>query len=41
VARALTEMQMAAIRLQQHQFHGDWNHTIHPMSKHRRPSAVF
>ena len=37
----LTDAQMATIRLQRHDFHGDWNYTIHPMSKRRRPSVVF
>jgi len=36
----LTDAQMAAIRLERHQFHGDWNYTIQPMSKRRRPSVV-
>jgi len=37
----LTDAQMATIRLQRHPFHGDWNYTIHPISKRRRPSVVF
>ncbi len=37
----VTDMQMATIQLQRHQFHGDWNYTIHPISKRRRPSVVF
>jgi Rhodopirellula transposase DDE domain len=37
----LTDTQMAAIRLERHQFHGDWNYTIQPMSKRRRSSVVF
>jgi hypothetical protein len=37
----LTDAQMATIWLQQHPFHDDWNYTIHPMSKRRRPSGVF
>jgi DDE family transposase len=36
----LTDAQMAAIRLERHQFHGDWNYTIQPVSKRRRPSVV-
>jgi len=36
----LTDAQMAAIRLERHQFHGDWNYTIQPLSKRRRPSVV-
>jgi hypothetical protein len=40
-ARALTDMQIATIRLLQHQFHGDGNYTIHTMSKRRRSSVVF
>ncbi|MBI3402900.1 MAG: hypothetical protein HY048_15910 [Acidobacteria bacterium] len=27
---------MATIRLERHNFHGDWNYTIHPTTKRRR-----
>jgi Rhodopirellula transposase DDE domain len=34
---AVTDAQMATVRLQRHRFHGDWNYTIHPAA---RPSEV-
>ena len=36
-----TDAQMATIRLQRHDFHGDWNYTIHPISKRRHASVVL
>jgi hypothetical protein len=33
----VTDAQMAAVRLQRHDFHGDWNYTIYPPSHRRRP----
>jgi len=32
-----SDAQMATIRLQRHEFHGDWNYTIFPASQRRRP----
>ena len=32
----VTDAQMAAVRLGRHEFHGDWNYTIHPTSQRRR-----
>ena len=29
----VTEAQMATIRLERHRFHGDWNYTIHPVTR--------
>jgi hypothetical protein len=37
---SVTDAQMATIHLQRHQFHGDWNYTIHPVSTHRGHSVV-
>jgi hypothetical protein len=34
---AVTDAQMATVRLQRHRFHGDWNYTIHPAA---RPSEI-
>jgi hypothetical protein len=34
----LTDAQMATIRLQRHQFHRDWNDTLHPAPK--RPGII-
>ncbi len=30
----ITDQQMARIRLEPHTFHGDWNYTIRPRSRH-------
>ena len=35
----VTDGQMAAVRLERHDFHGDWNYTIDPAS-HRRRSLI-
>jgi hypothetical protein len=32
----ITDAQMATVRLERHDFHGDWNYTIHPASPRRR-----
>lgn len=29
----ITDAQMARVRLERHRFHGDWNYTIHPVTK--------
>ena len=36
---AVTDAQMATVRLERHRFHGDWNYTIHPATtpRHRVP----
>lgn len=31
----ITDAQMAALNIQRHRFHGDWNYTIHPISKRK------
>ena len=31
----LTDAQMAAVHLERHRFHGDWNYTIHPATERR------
>ena len=36
----VTDAQMATIRLTRHEFHGDWNYTIHPTSRRRRKSVI-
>lgn len=33
--QAVTDAQMATVRLAPHRFHGDWNYTIHPVRRHR------
>lgn len=33
---AITDAQLAAIRLERHLFHGDWNYTISPAARRRR-----
>jgi hypothetical protein len=33
--QAVTDAQMATVRLAPHRFHGDWNYTIHPARRHR------
>ena len=30
----VTEEELAAIRIRQHSFHGEWNYTISPEQKH-------
>ena len=32
----VTDAQMATIRLQRHEFHGEWNYTVYPASRRRR-----
>ena len=32
----VTDAQMATVRLERHEFHGDWNYTIYPASRRRR-----
>jgi len=36
----VTHAQMATVRLTRHEFHGDWNYTIRPASRHRRRSVI-
>jgi hypothetical protein len=36
----VTKVQMAKIRLDRHSFHGDWNYTIRPTSKHQHQSVI-
>jgi hypothetical protein len=31
--RAVSDAQLAALRLTPHRFHGDWNYTIHPVRR--------
>ena len=38
--RTVTDAQMATVRLKRHRFHGDWNHTIHPVTRKERWSAT-
>jgi hypothetical protein len=33
---AVTDAQLATVRLQRHRFHGDWNYTIHPKTVRER-----
>jgi hypothetical protein len=33
---AVTDAQMATVRLKRHEFHGEWNYTIYPAPKRRR-----
>ena len=35
-AVAITDAQMATVRLKRHEFHGEWNYTISPASKRPR-----
>ena len=37
---ALTDAQMATVRLERHRFHGDWNYTIHPATTRRHRVLV-
>ena len=37
---AVTEVQMATVRLERHRFHGDWNYTIHPATRRRHRVLV-
>ena len=32
----ITDAQIATVRLERHEFHGDWNYTIYPASRRRR-----
>jgi len=32
---AVSDAQMATVRLERHRFHGDWNYTIHPCAPHQ------
>ena len=36
----VTDAQMATVRLNRHEFHGDWNYTIAPTAKRRRRSLI-
>jgi hypothetical protein len=31
--RAISDEQLASLRLTPHRFHGDWNYTIHPVRR--------
>jgi hypothetical protein len=37
---AVTDAQMATVRLERHRFHGDWNYTIHPATTRRHQVLV-
>jgi hypothetical protein len=37
---AVTDAQMATVRLERHRFHGDWNYTIHPTTARRHRVLV-
>jgi hypothetical protein len=37
---AVTDAQMATVRLERHRFHGDWNYTIHPTTTRRHRVLV-
>jgi hypothetical protein len=37
---AVTDAQMAIVRLERHRFHGDWNYTIHPATTRRHRVLV-
>ena len=37
---AVTDAEMATVRLKRHQFHGDWNYTIHPTTMRRHKSVI-
>jgi len=37
---AVTDAQMATVRLERHRFHGDWNYTIHPATTRRHRVLV-
>jgi hypothetical protein len=36
----VSDLQMAAINLTRHSFHGDWNYTISPHRKNHRPKRI-
>ena len=36
----VTDAQMARVQLERHRFHGDWNYTIHPVTRNRRNSVI-
>jgi len=38
---SITDAQLAQVRLERHRFHGDWNYTIHPVSRQRRHKSVI
>ncbi len=38
---AVTDAQMATVRLERHRFHGDWNYTIHPATPRMRSHSYF
>jgi DDE family transposase len=37
---AVTDAQLATVRLERHRFHGDWNYTIHPATRKPDKSVV-
>ena len=36
----VSDLQMAAINLTRHSFHGDWNYTISPHRKNHHPKRI-
>jgi hypothetical protein len=36
----VTDAQLATVRLERHRFHGDWNYTIHPATRHAKKSVI-
>jgi hypothetical protein len=36
----VSDLQMAAVNLTRHSFHGDWNYTISPHRKNHRPKRI-
>ena len=36
----VTDVEMAAVRLERHRFHGEWNYTIRPATKRRFQSVT-
>jgi hypothetical protein len=36
----VTDAQIATVCLERHRFHGDWNYTIHPATRHAKKSVI-
>ncbi len=36
----VTDAQLATVCLERHRFHGDWNYTIHPATRHAKKSVI-
>jgi hypothetical protein len=36
----VTSVQMAALPVSRHPFHGDWNYTLHPASRHAATAVL-